>query len=53
MIIWRSKGPPKDHLAAKGCPGFVVEFNICNIYCGERSDATFTILPTMVYYGAP
>ena len=22
-----SKGPPTDHLAAKGCPGFVVEFD--------------------------
>ena len=27
----RSRGPPKDHLAAKGCPGFVVEFNTYNI----------------------
>ena len=23
-----SRGPPKYHLAAEGCPGFVVEFNI-------------------------
>ena len=22
-----SRGPPKDHLTAKGCSGFVVEFN--------------------------
>ena len=26
-----SKGITKDHLAAKGCPGFVVEFNIYHI----------------------
>jgi len=32
-----SKGITKDHLAAKGCPGFAVEFNIYHI-TGVDSD---------------
>ena len=25
------RGPPRGHMAAKGCPGFVVDFNNCSI----------------------
>ena len=29
--LWLSRETPKHHLAGKGCPGFVVEFNTYNI----------------------
>ena len=36
------KRPPKDYLAAKSCPGFVVEFNIYNFYVDDSM--SFTLL---------
>ena len=38
----RCKGPPRGHLAAKVCPGFVVEFNNYNII--EMSPMSLTTL---------
>merc|ERR1712215_637151 len=31
----RSRGPPEDHLGAHGCAGFVMQFNIYNIYVDD------------------
>ena len=38
----QSRGPPKGHLVAFGCPGFVGEFNTYNIM--EMSSMSFTTL---------
>ena len=40
--ILQSRGPPKGHLVAFGCPGFVGEFNTYNIM--EMSSMSFTTL---------
>ena len=36
-------GPPKGNLAAKSCPGFVVEFNIYNFYVDDSMSFTFLL----------
>ena len=40
------RGPPKDHLAAFGCPGFAVKFNTYNIM-----DMSFVSLTTLLKEG--